>query len=150
MMYSSQQFILLHAVFHNILYIHKPYNSTEAFVCFDNNQEIKNDSQWTQMTHSRINNNKFPTYSSFISNTTRNFKIKIKFKDDITQEFGWISLFPQSASTPTTSTLRNEYPIQQDVSVEVLLYYLALCSSILLLKCIIRIVQRRKCLFMLN
>lgn len=131
MVVLSSQFILLHAVFQNILYIHQPLNSTDAFVCF-------NKDMWVKMSPDVINNIQH-TFSTAIPPDATRFRIKINISDNVTKELDWMST-------------REPYITEnsKEASVIALLCYLTLCSSILLLKCIIRIIIKRNCLLMVN
>lgn len=133
----SSHFILLYAIYQNILYIHQPANSTEAFVCL---QEL---CVWSEMTPHLINNDNVPAFSRFIFSHTEKFKIKINFNDNVTKELDWIRLKKEKPPLKLEE-------FSAESSVIGLLCYLTLCSTILLLKCIVRILRKKKCLLMLE
>lgn len=133
----SSHFILLHAIFHNVLYIHQPQNSTEALVCFD----VKNNSAWIRMTPTTINHN-ISTFSTTIPNNTIRYKTRIKFQDATNVDLNW-KIIKDAPELLSTDYYRPE-------AVPFLVYYITFCSSILILKCLIRIIKRKKCLLMLN
>lgn len=147
----SSHFILLHAVFQNILYIYRPDNSTDAFLCLDMHENEKAvvdnscPSIWVKMTSHLINNN-IPAFTAPISNITKKYKIKINFNDGVFKELGWSTLSNNNRTPPINiySNSNSEY------SVIGLLCYLAICSTILLFKCMLRAIKNKKCLLMLT
>ena len=108
MVVLSSQLKLLYAVFQNILYIQRPTNSTEAFVCFDTN--------WTKMIPHLIN--QVPVFYTSVPNNINKFRIKMKFNDDVIKELNLNNI----SSNDTVA----------EPSIVGLLCYLTLCSTVLL------------------
>lgn len=145
MMLLSSHFIILHTILENILYIHQPYNSREVFACFDKNGK-KNDSwptRWTRMTPYAANNN-VPTFVTPLLNGTIHYKLRIRFQDNTVGDTDWKKL-NDACTIPSPDNDKSSVLMEcnSPKSVSVLLYYITLCSSILLTKCILRLVQNK-------
>lgn len=140
----SSHFIILQAIFQNILYIHQPYNSKEVFACFDKNGQ-RNDSwpsNWIRMSPYVVNN--VPTFITSISNDTIQYKLRIRFQDGTTGDVDWKKLIDACATRstpfPPSAVISKECMSE---SVSGLLYYITVCSSLLIIKCILKIIQKK-------
>lgn len=142
----SSHFIILQAIFQNILYIHQPYDSQEVFICFDEDG-TKNDSwpsKWIRMVPYEMNN--VPTFMVSMSNDTIQYKLRIRFQDGTTDDVDWIKSIRACAThftpsfPPAAAAVNSKECIS---SVSGLLYYITVCSSLLILKCILKIIRKK-------
>lgn len=135
----SSRMIILCAVLQNTLYIYNPFNPREINVRFDGN------SGWIKMMPYTVINTSIPTFTTSIPSNTIKYQIQIRFQNDSIDEFDWITL-ESSVTEPS-----NSYSINTtESSVIGLLCYLVLCSSILLLKCLIKITKGKKCMLLVR
>lgn len=138
MMLLSSHLIILHAILQNILYIHQPYNSKEVYACFDTNGQ-KNDSwpsNWVRMISYAAYD--IPILIASMPNDTIQYKLRIKFLDNNMGDIDWKIL--NNTCTTTTPTAPSLEPVAESVSG--LLYYITVCTSLLIVKSIVRIVQK--------
>ena len=136
MLEIGSHLILLYAVSQNVLYIHRPLNSTAAFVCYEN--EL---CSWIEMTP-HINYDQ-RTFSAILFDNTTKFRIKLMFNSkNAIEEFDWITFKTEKSYNYLNSS--------SESSVLSLLCYLTLCSTVLLIKCIVRLIKGKKCLLLVN
>lgn len=136
----SSRLIVLCAVLQNTLYIYNPFNPREINVRFDGN------SGWIKMMPYTVINNSVPTFTTSIPSNTTKYQIQIRFQNGSIDEFDWITLERSPVTEPN-----NSYSISTtESSVIGLLCYLVLCSSILLLKCLIKITKGKKCMLLVR
>ena len=137
----SSRLIILCAVLQNTLYIYNPFNPREISVRFDdNNGWIK------MMPYTVINNsNSVPTFTTSIPSNVTKYQVQIRFQNSIIAELDWITL-ESSVTEPNNSYSTST----TESSVVGLLCYLVVCSSILLLKCLIKITKGKKCMLLVR
>lgn len=147
MVLLASHFIILQAIFQNILYIHQPHNAQEVFACFDVDGK-RNDtwpSSWVRMrSYTDIG---VPTFMAPVLNDTIQYKLRIRFQDGSVGDTDWKKLNITSCPTPQPSTsktivISEDYKDANFQSTSALLYYITTCSSLLTAKCMIKSIHK--------
>lgn len=118
----SPQFVILQAILGSYLLIQQPYNVRDVFICFDSNGtlNITWPSKWIRTERYLPNN--IPTLKAIIPKNSTIFKVRMFKGNGSFADSDWISLNRKCSNEK--STISNTYPI--------MLYYISLCSTILI------------------
>jgi hypothetical protein len=142
----SPTYVILSAILHNVLYIHHPPNVDDVFICFDNGG-VRNESwpdNWTPMSpHTSFG---VPTLTSLVPDSANDYKLRMIFHDRSTGDSSWSKLKPQCQNV--TKIIPEPYkchlPEKLDLSTESgLLYYISLCSTIIISKLLAKVIRKK-------
>lgn len=138
MVLLKESFVLLTAIFNNILYVNVPYGVKNMAICFS----CENRSDFQIMGHTDINDGRLPVfyYDDLLS---VNYKLKLIFQDGTEGDTEWIQ-----SSNSSTTTIVGAGSVIENINLEIrkifiLLSFVLSSISVLILKILIKCIKKR-------
>lgn len=143
----SSTFIILSAIIENMLYIHQPPNAIEVYICF-NKQNDTWPHHWNRMLpHTSFGTS---TFATLLPDTATEYKLRIIYQKRSVGDSTWQHLKCRNDTEIVTSQPTDKSqpppppePVLDVQTVTALLYYITVCSSVLISKFVFKRLHER-------
>lgn len=136
--FLKETFVLLTAVFNNILYVNTPYGVKNMAICFS----CENRSDFQLMSYKHINDGHLPVFY-YNDLPSMKYKIKLIFQDGTEGDTNWIH-----SNNSTTIAADNAGPAIENLNSEIknifiLLSFVLSSVCVLVLKIFVKCIKKR-------